>query len=192
MKPQQLMSIFHLKAKVPRPPDDIGIASSAPSFRQDMADILDRLSSSEDALQAQFRMLQLLSDSAQCLMGYIDADARYVLVNAYYSEYFGDDRSAFEGHTVVEVHGSVVWEQIQPVFSRALSGVVVRQDVVLDYPTLGTRVMRVHLIPDVQPDGSVRGISYSSIDVAEQSRRDRELAAMHLPQGESNGPTGKE
>jgi len=150
---------------------------------------ISRRKRAEAELDRHRTLLQLILDHVPVPIGYVDVERRYRLVNREYTEWFDAPRAAIEGRRVSEVVGPESWGVVKPHLDRALAGEAVRYE--SEMPRLGgegDRVVRAEYVPDVGPDGGVRGIVVLIQDVTaqrdheaqlkEQSRRKDDFLAM--------------
>ena len=101
--------------------------------------------------------LEVIVDAVPAMIAYIDRDQRYMFVNLAYQAWYGRPRHEIPGLTVRDLLGQERHLKVLPFVERALAG----ESVTFEVPTLhrdGTaRVVRAVYVPDVAPDGTVRG-----------------------------------
>ena len=112
--------------------------------------------------------LCLVADLVPLLLSYIDTDLRYRFTNQAYADWFGLDTSAITGHYIWEVIGEAAYEKIRAYLEVALAGERVHYDTQMPYSLGETRIVHTELIPDVGPDGSVRGFAGYVRDITER------------------------
>lgn len=128
------------------------------------------------ALLLDRRRLRLLADSVPGLVSYIDPAMRYRFVNRAYRDWFDVDPNIYLGKTPLEVAGPAGYARFEPHLKRGLAGEVVTYEIEVPFQRGGPRHVRGHLVPDIAPDGHVRGMFSLTLDVglerAELSVRD--------------------
>jgi two-component system CheB/CheR fusion protein len=121
----------------------------------------------EKALRDNADQLAFVADAVPALMAYVDADARYVWVNASYQRWFGTPPEAVRGRHASEVLGSAAWETIRPYFERVFAGEEVTFEQRLTYKTGPSRDVRATYVPHVDAGGRVRGLVALVNDITE-------------------------
>ena len=130
----------------------------------------------EQSLRASQDQLRLVTDALPVLISYVDADERYRFTNQAYEQWFGAARGAIHGRTVREVVGDDAYAQRRPYIERALRGAeVVRFDGPTPHRDGSMRDSELTYVPDVGPDGRVRGMVVLAADVTGQRRTARAL-----------------
>jgi PAS domain S-box-containing protein len=130
----------------------------------------------ERSLKASEDQLRLVTDTLPALISYVDADERYRFANRQYEQWFGTTRQAIYGKTIREVVGDAAYAQRRPFVERALGrGEVVRFDGPTPHRDGSVRDSEMSYVPDVGPDGRVRGMVVLAADVTEQRRTARAL-----------------
>lgn len=100
---------------------------------------------------------QLIINTLPQLIAYTDKDLRYRFVNQAYQRKFGLEPADILGKTLPEVIGEEAFQKAQPHVERALQGERVRYHEHYEYQKGGSRYIDGVLIPDVDPEGEVRG-----------------------------------
>jgi PAS domain S-box-containing protein len=107
-------------------------------------------------------------------VGYVGPDERYRYNNTAYAEWFGRPAQDIAGRHVREVLGEAVYERIAPYVRSALAGHRVSFDSALVYGDGIPRYIRATYIPDVGPDGQVRGFVAHVNDISDLKRAEDE------------------
>jgi len=126
------------------------------------------------------RFLQRLTDSLPIRMAYVDRELRYRFVNLAHCQRFGLDRSDIIGRTRAELLGTTPHEVLAPV-QAALQGRPQRFEY-HEQVQGQDRVIDSRLLPDLAPDGTVRGFFSTGDDVTEVRAAQQELARLNREQ----------
>jgi diguanylate cyclase (GGDEF)-like protein/PAS domain S-box-containing protein len=131
-----------------------------------LAAALQRARESEARLQASEQRMRALTDHLPASIAEIDADERYVEVNAHLAQMVGKPPSEIIGRTVLEVRGDTIHQHVKPAMDAALDGELVHfrssGDVfgkLRHYDTI--------FVPGRANDGTVRGFYSIAFDVTE-------------------------
>ena len=125
--------------------------------------------------------LEVIVDAVPAMIAYIDRDQRYKFVNLAYQSWYGRPRNEIRGLTVRDLLGTERHARVLPFVERALAG----ESVTFELTTLhrdGTpRFVRADYVPDVAPDGTVRGYvslvsDITDLRLTETLLRDQALA----------------
>lgn len=118
--------------------------------------------------EAQYR---LLTDALPAYISYIDPDLRYIRVNRTYLEWFGKAADEIEGKLLDDVLGASA-QNVRPFLEAALAGTPQNFETRMN-TVQGERTLSVSHIPDVDPNGRIRGVVVMGHDVT--ARRQAEL-----------------
>ena len=119
------------------------------------------------------RWLQLVSDNVGVPMAYIDADLRFRFANTPGLDWMPDiDTGSAVGRRIEDIYEPEVLEEVMPFILRALRGEKVVYERRGRGRGAGTKLrwIRVTLIPDWGPDGSVAGLYSIVIDIDDDRR----------------------
>lgn len=119
--------------------------------------------------------LELIADAIPVLVSYVGKDKRYRRVNRRYQEFFGREEADFLGRSIPEIVGAEYYSAALPNILRALSGERVSFVSRLADAEGSQRDLHVTYIPDISPEGDVRGFVTMAQDVTEQNRAIRAL-----------------
>ena len=112
--------------------------------------------------------LRLIMDAIPALIAYVDAGECYRFANRGYAEWFGLDKDAIVGRSIVEVFGPEAYAQIKPHLEQAASGETVSYEY-SRHNAAGRQVYaRSAVVPEVSAAGAVQGFFVLSIDITEQ------------------------
>ncbi|HYO59906.1 sensor histidine kinase [Archangium sp.] len=127
--------------------------------------------------------LRIISDSVPALVAYVDVELRYLFSNTAYRRKLGLDTSEMLGRTVREVMGEEAFRRVASVWEEALTTRrPVRAENTLNPNGAKRMDVRLDLIPDVTPEGTLRGIVILAVDVTDAKRAEARLkeAVSHL------------
>jgi PAS domain S-box-containing protein len=134
----------------------------------------------EAAVHESESQLRLITNSIPALVSYVSADQRYRFNNRAYEEWFGQSAEEVQGKMLEEVLGAEAMEGLRPYVERALSGETVRFESSIPYKDAGLRHISAAYVPDIGPDGKVRGFFALVSDISE--RRAMEMALLESEQ----------
>jgi PAS domain S-box-containing protein len=131
-------------------------------------DITER-EASENRIKESEKRLRMVADSMPALIGYIDAQERYRLTNAFYKTFLGIDPSDMLGKTVHEVLGDEGYELVRKQIALALKGKRVHFEQAAKISGSAAHLM-INYIPDIADDGAVLGFYTMVMDISERKR----------------------
>ncbi len=118
-------------------------------------------------------LLRTMTDSLPALIAYVDPDLCYLRVNRAYATYFNQTPEALVGRHMADVLGPA-FPEIDLHLQNALKGEPQQFEVAIT-AAFGQRHMLAQHIPDVAPDGAVRGIVVQSHDMTERRQTEQML-----------------
>ena len=134
-------------------------------------DITDR-KQAEETLRQYERIVSATPD----LMALLDKDYVYQAVNDTYLKAYNKDRNQIIGHTVAELLGSDVFEEmLKGYLDRCLEGIATHYQAWLEFPGRGRRFMSVTYHPYFDAQHTVSGIVVSSRDITDLKRAEEAL-----------------
>ena len=121
------------------------------------------------------QQLRDITDNMPALVGYIDPGYHYRFANRKYLDWLGHDPFSVVGRHVGEVLGGHVWPTMKSYLDKALGGERVQwaRSVLRDGVE---RHLLVEYIPDVDPNGAVRGCYALAVDITERRVAELEIA----------------
>lgn len=131
----------------------------------------------EEALRKSEEQLRVLTNAVPALISYVDREERYVFANQTYRHWFGVDPASIVGKKIKTVFGPKAYKTIKPWVDEALRGNTPRFEAEVEYREGGTRYVHAAYVPDVAPDGSVRGYFGFTIDMTDLKRSEELLRA---------------
>jgi PAS domain S-box-containing protein len=123
---------------------------------------------------SEVRLLHALFDKLPAMIAYWDAEARNVIANEAYVEWFGYHPEEMKGLHISEVHGAEVYAKNRPYIEGALGGAEQLFERTLVDQSGRTRHTQASYVPDVV-DGTVRGFFVLVTDVTPRVEAQRAL-----------------
>lgn len=115
-----------------------------------------------------FSAMLAVADAIPVMIAYVDVEQRYRFVNRALAEWLERPRAEILGKTVREVLGDEAYRQREAMVAAALAGERQRFSVEFEHPARGPLAVQSEYIPQVAPDGTVRGMIMLVEDVTEQ------------------------
>jgi diguanylate cyclase (GGDEF)-like protein/PAS domain S-box-containing protein len=131
----------------------------------------------EERLMASERHMRDITDNLPVMIAYLDKDERFVFLNATCKTWLGLDPVSTVGRQLASVVSPAAYELNRHNIRRCLA----RERVSFDLEArtlLGRKMLRVALIPDIGPDGTVAGLYSLSSDVTELTDAQHRLALL--------------
>lgn len=130
--------------------------------------------------------LQAVLDALPVLVSFVTAEERYALVNKAYEDWFGLEREALIGRTVLEVVGEAAYEKLEPFVRRALSGEALEfEQYDVPYRYGGIRDIRVSFVPRHNANGGVAGYVALITDITAARRQLVERERLYAAEQEA-------
>lgn len=123
-----------------------------------------------EALVKSEQRLQLVTDAMPAFVSYLHANRCYGFVNSYYEEMFGIAREEIIGKPVWEILDKDVYQTIEPRIDSALAGQRQQFESTLALPNIGMRTLSTEYLPDISPEGVVRGYYTLAVDITERKQ----------------------
>ncbi len=123
------------------------------------------------------RRLRTITDNLPALITYIDRDEKITFANATYRDWLGVEPTAILGRHVRDVAGPELYLSRKAMIARALAGERLEFEA-RTRTADADRVTRVSYVPDVGPDGGVRGIFSLSLDISALKDVERKLTEL--------------
>jgi PAS domain S-box-containing protein len=101
--------------------------------------------------------LRLVTNAVPVLIAFIDREERYQLVNSAHQDWTGLCPEEIRGKAMAEVLGQETYSKLRPYVRRALAGENVTYDELLRYGNGAERHVRATYVPNLDPEGNVRG-----------------------------------
>jgi len=128
------------------------------------------------ALRESEGRLRLVMDNVPALIGYVDRQRRYALVNQSYLTWHGRPEHEVVGAAMTDFYDPAVSAQLAPQLDRAFAGERVHFE--LDIERRGQRyALAVTFVPQTDEFGEVHGVYTMKADVSELKRAERQLRA---------------
>ena len=128
-----------------------------------------------DGAAFDFTSILGVADALPVMIGYCDASLRYRFVNRTLAEWLEQPRAAILGRTMRDVIGEQAYSMREPMLAAALAGE--RQWFASEFrhPSRGLLAVQTEYIPQIAPDGTVRGLVMLVEDITEQRLAGRAL-----------------
>ena len=117
------------------------------------------------------KKLRLVTDAIPALISYLDSDRTFLFSNRAYEEWFG---SRADGKKMDEFLGQAVYQTIVGYVNKVLSGEMVHYQTEIPY-SQGPRFVDATYIPDMGPNGVVKGYFALVQDITERRRSEEEV-----------------
>lgn len=130
-------------------------------------------------IQHQIHQLNHIVQSVPHPMSLISRDYRYMAVNQAYTRFYRSHTDRIIGKTPSDFCGPAVFEkEIKPYLDRCLAGETIEYEVLVDFPELGRRWMRMEYFPYRDEQGEIAGVVSHGRDITEQTVNDMTLATI--------------
>jgi len=133
----------------------------------------------------QLRMYERIVSSTSDMIGLINRDYQYILVNASYEVAFGKEISELIGKDVEALFGHEMKAQLEPRLEKCFNGETIIFETWYNYPAIGNRYMSVHYTPWVQDD-SIEHVVVSGRDITRLKRAEEQLNLARAEAEEAN------
>jgi len=134
----------------------------------------------EDKLRRNARQMQLITDISPAYIAYVSADdLRYRFVNRRFEKSYGIHKKDIVGERIQDVIGQQNYQFALPYIEQVREGRAVSYENVFPVKE-GKRWIMVNYVPDLDQDGSVRGIVVMSHDITEQKTIEENLRQSEL------------
>ena len=121
--------------------------------------------------------LRLITDTAPISIVYIDAHERFRFANRCFEKVYHRTQDEIIGKTLRHFIGEATYVQLAPYARAALAGERVTFTLQRNLPADASRRIRAQYVPDVGPDGQVRGFVAVSEDITEKTAFEERLRA---------------
>lgn len=129
----------------------------------------------EQRLEASERFIRKIADNVPVRIAYVGRDGRYQFVNRAHAQRFGRPEAAIIGHKRSELTGGQCDDEaVNARLEEALEGWAQRFEYE-DQVNGQLRCVESQLIPDLGPDGEVRGVFTIGVDVTDRKAVERAL-----------------
>ena len=130
------------------------------------------------ALRQNDARLRLVADNLPAMIAYVDTSRTLRYVNRNFETWY--QKTAFDvlGKHLDEAIPASIAAEVEPYIAQVLAGRPQRFSASGPYPDGKTRLVDVSYVPDIAPDGAVRGFVVLSIDVTATREADARLHAI--------------
>jgi len=135
----------------------------------------------QKATEDKLREYLLIVSSSSELMSLISPEYRYINVNQAYLEAYNKPMQDIEGHTVAEMFGENVFQElIKPNIDRCLLGETISDQYWNIFPDGRRRYMDVKYNPVREFDGTISGVTVSTRDITELKNIEEQLKIFRM------------
>ena len=117
------------------------------------------------------KQLNTLLDALPVLIAYVDNERRYCFNNLIHQQWFGYSPSEISGMSMQQVLGEEAYETLRPYVERALQGERVSFELLAPFQRIGPRFVYASYIPDLEPNGRIRGFFSLISDISKIHHR---------------------
>lgn len=128
-----------------------------------------------DIAREKAKRLQLITDSVQGNIAYVDANQCYQFVNKTYKQWLGLTESEILGKTVVEVMGRDLYTKFYSLIEQVLQGETIKCEAKFPYQNRELRDVFIVLVPDLASTGKVEGYYALMTDITDSKQVTRQL-----------------
>jgi len=128
----------------------------------------------EEAIRISEEKLRLVTDSLPALIGYVDADRRFLFNNKLYGEWFKQPQAELAGKHMREVLGEASYRKVAPYVEKVLSGQPVRFEVVFEFEGGLQKPVEGRYVPHIDGEGNVQGFFALVTDISERKQFEAE------------------
>lgn len=128
-------------------------------------------------VEEQEAKLRLFTENVPVAIAYLDTQRRYVFVNRTFAQFRGLEPAQVIGRTSAEVLGAEAAAALTPIVQRVLAGETMTYERQLTLPSGERRWVLGRSVPDIGPDGRVRGMYVVGHDVQELKDAQEQLLA---------------
>ena len=119
--------------------------------------------------------LRLAIDNVPAMIGYVDADERFLFINQTYADWYRVPREEMVGKKVAELMGAEGYKDLAPYVKAALSGEHTTYEMSRRYPDGEFRHVQVETTPHMGEDGAVLGYHVLITNVTEHKNAEKAL-----------------
>jgi PAS domain S-box-containing protein len=127
------------------------------------------------SFQSKREQLALIIDGVPALIGYIDADERYLFVNQAYADWYGHPREAFIGRAIREILDDETYQHSSPFYTRVLTGEAVEMEYYTPRRDGRKRCLHVGYVPHRDESGQVIAFFTLIQDITDRKRDEEAL-----------------
>jgi PAS domain S-box-containing protein len=143
------------------------------------------------------QVMEKVVDNVPVLVAYVDAELRYRFNNMAYERFFGLKPKQIYGKSMLELLGGAAYQASRPYIEQALAGQAVTFERQLSHAEGGARDVTVSYLPDISPEGAVRGFyvmvnDVSLIKASQRRERQHMLELAHVSRLASMGEMATE
>ena len=129
----------------------------------------------QDKLKESEEQLKFIANLLPVSIAKIDQDQKYIFVNLSYCEMMQKDSSEIIGRHVSEVLMPEAYKSVIPHIESVLSGTRTGFDLVADVTGTGTRNFSVIYVPELDPEGNIKGFIATITDITHRKQTEQRI-----------------
>ncbi|MDO8535268.1 MAG: PAS domain S-box protein, partial [Xanthobacteraceae bacterium] len=133
----------------------------------------------EVALREREHLMRLVTENVPAMIAYFDAELICRFANAAYCEFHRLDPQGVIGKTLREIAGDNTYRVIRPSIYLVKAGKPTLLHREEHTATGGIRHIEIHRVPDMSPEGVLRGYYAMLLDITEHRQAERATRAAH-------------
>jgi diguanylate cyclase (GGDEF)-like protein/PAS domain S-box-containing protein len=141
-------------------------------------DITD-LKAAQEKAQRAHKDLALLADNLSCAITEVDMTGTCVFINTVAAQWFNGTRKELLGTRLRERFSAQTTEKTTPYFQRALSGVAVNEEMLLQFPDGIYRETAIEYTPKRDEKGDLIGLIVFATDISDRKNTERTLSELY-------------
>jgi len=114
-------------------------------------------------------------DQVPALIGLVDKNDHYVLVNGAYSAFFDKSVEEICGAHISDILGQELYKRIKPNILKAQNGEATRHDIRVPQKDGSWRWLEVRYVPQIEDDGQINGFFVLVVDIHDRKMAQEEL-----------------
>lgn len=130
------------------------------------------------ALEQKTHQLEIVTQTMAAAVTQCSRAMRYVWASSSYADWLKRRPEEIVGAAIVDVVGDHAFEQLQPYFTRVLSGEIVHYEEEVDFQGIGPRWIQCTYTPIFEPDSTVGGWVAVVVDITERRRMEEQLREL--------------
>lgn len=137
------------------------------------------LKAAQQALEAQGRFMQTITDRVPGLIAYLDAGLHFRFANAEHLRIYGMDPKALVGQHIRKCVKADIWLEIEPRLRAALAGQAQHFET-WRHMADGTPIfVSTDYLPDLDDKGGVRGVFVQIVDITDRKRIEERVSNLN-------------
>ena len=130
----------------------------------------------EVALRRSDEQLRQVTDNLPVLVGLVDGVERVLWCNGLAAEWMRRPVEEIIGHRLDEALPPTLYESIRPAIREVMSGKRLENEIEIDFPDGSTRYVHRTYVPNLTPDGAVKGFYFFIHDITGRKKAEQAMA----------------